>query len=135
MQIWQRTPLRIMLDEQQQVPRACIGYPPKKGHPANQFVLAFQGDQKKKEIRALNPRGTVPILVEEGPIVVYDSLAAISWIHERRNRGQQLMSPLSDLQQRAMVGAPLLMMPSPMHCIRSWGGHVLTIAFTYESAD
>lgn len=30
------------------------------------------GDQKKKEIIALNPRGTVPVIVDEGPIVVYD---------------------------------------------------------------
>jgi glutathione S-transferase len=45
--------------------------------------LSLQGDQKEKDIIALNPRGTVPIIVDEGPVVMYDSLAATEWIQGR----------------------------------------------------
>jgi glutathione S-transferase len=66
------------------------------------------GDQNKKEIRALNPRGTVPIFVDEGHIALNSALAIITWVQDRHSaRGQPLLPPATDEKHRALVGAPL----------------------------
>lgn len=42
-------------------------------------LKASEGEHKAKEFLALNPRGTVPVLVD-GSVIVRDSLAALAWL-------------------------------------------------------
>jgi glutathione S-transferase len=61
-----------------------------KGIPYNLKVLSFQNeDTKKPGFRAVNPRGLVPTVVDDG-FVMWESLAILEYLDERFTSGAKL---------------------------------------------
>ena len=61
-----------------------------KAIPYNLKVLSFQNeDTKKPEFRAINPRGQVPTLVDDG-YVMWESLAILEYLDDRFTTGLKL---------------------------------------------
>ena len=61
-----------------------------KGIPYNLKVLSFQNeDTKKPEFRAINPRGLVPTIVDDG-FVMWESLAILEYLDDRFTSGAKL---------------------------------------------
>src|ERR1043166_8931830 len=64
-------------------------------------TLSFSdGDLKKPEFLALNPRGKVPVLVDDG-FVLYESAAILEYLEDRYRDAPTLLSP--DAQTRALA--------------------------------
>lgn len=71
-----------------------------KGVPYELKMLSFDaGDLKKPEFRALNPRGRVPVLVDDG-FALYESSAIVEYLEDRFPDGPRLFS--ADLRERAL---------------------------------
>jgi len=61
-----------------------------KAIPYNLKVLSFQNeDTKKPEFRAINPRGQVPTIVDDG-YVMWESLAILEYLDDRFTKGLKL---------------------------------------------
>jgi glutathione S-transferase len=61
-----------------------------KGIPYNLKVLSFQNeDTKKPEFKAINPRGQVPTIVDDG-YTLWESLAILEYLDERFASGAKL---------------------------------------------
>ena len=76
-----------------------------KGVPYNLKVLSFQNnDTKKPEFVALNPRHTVPTIVDDG-YSLWESLAILEYLDERFTAGPKLYS--GDARARAKSRASL----------------------------
>jgi glutathione S-transferase len=72
-----------------------------KKAPYEVKILSFQsGDTRKPEFVALNPRHTVPTIVEDGH-VVWESLAILEYLDERHPAGPKLYP--GDAKSRARV--------------------------------
>ena len=61
-----------------------------KNVPYQLKVLSFQNEETKKpEFRAINPRGQVPTIVDDG-YAIWESLAILEYLDERFNTGVKL---------------------------------------------
>jgi glutathione S-transferase len=61
-----------------------------KGIPYNLTVLSFQNeDTKKPEFKAINPRGLVPTVVDDG-FAMWESLAILEYLDDRFTGGARL---------------------------------------------
>ena len=69
--------------------------------PYNVKIMSFQaGDTRKPEFVALNPRHTVPTIVDDGH-VVWESLAILEYLDERYDTGTRLYP--GDAKNRARI--------------------------------
>ena len=72
-----------------------------KGVPYNLKLLSFQNeDTKKPEFVALNPRHTVPTIVDDG-FALWESMAIVEYLDERFASGPKLYP--GDVKARARV--------------------------------
>ncbi|MDT3671614.1 MAG: glutathione S-transferase family protein [Aromatoleum sp.] len=72
-----------------------------KGIPYEQKVLSFDaGDLKKPEYLAINPRGKVPAIVDDG-VSLYESAAILEYLDERYDE-PPLLFP-GDIGRRALI--------------------------------
>ena len=72
-----------------------------KAIPYNLKVLSFQNeDPKKPEFRAINPRGQVPTIVDDG-FALWESIAILEYLDERFTSGVKLYP--GDAASRARV--------------------------------
>ena len=72
-----------------------------KGIPYNLKLLSFQNeDTKKPEFVALNPRHTVPTIVDDG-FALWESLAILEYLDERFTSGPKLFP--GDVKARARI--------------------------------
>ena len=72
-----------------------------KGVPYNLKIVSFAaGDTRKPEFIAINPRHTVPLIVEEGR-ALWESLAILEYLDERDVSGPRLYP--GDVKSRARV--------------------------------
>ena len=72
-----------------------------KGIPYELKTMSFSaGDLKRPEFRAINPRGKVPAVVDDG-FALYESVAIVEYLDERYQSGSALFP--GDAQQRALV--------------------------------
>jgi glutathione S-transferase len=63
-------------------------------------TLSFdKGDLKTPEFRALNPRGRVPVVVDDG-LALYESAAIVEYLEDKHSREPRLFS--ADLRDRAI---------------------------------
>jgi glutathione S-transferase len=71
-----------------------------KGAPYELKTLSFDaGDVRTPAFLALNPRGRVPVLVDDG-FVLFESAAIVEYVEERWPEGPRLFA--ADLRQRAL---------------------------------
>jgi glutathione S-transferase len=72
-----------------------------KAIPYNLKVLSFDnGDTRKPEFIALNPRGQVPTIIDEG-FALWESLAILEYLDERFTSGKKLFP--GDARERARI--------------------------------
>lgn len=72
-----------------------------KGVAYESKLLSFsKGETRTDAFRALNPRGKVPTLVDDG-FVIYESLPVMEYLEERFPDAPALLPPASDVQARA----------------------------------
>ena len=72
-----------------------------KGIPYNVKLMSFQaGDTRKPEFIAINPRHTVPTIVDDG-YTLWESLAILEYLDERYTSGPKLFP--GDAKSRARV--------------------------------
>jgi glutathione S-transferase len=72
-----------------------------KNVPYDLRIMSFQaGDTRKPEFIAINPRHTVPTIVDDG-YVVWESLAILEYLDERFTSGPKLFP--ADVKSRARV--------------------------------
>jgi glutathione S-transferase len=72
-----------------------------KGIPYELKTMSFSaGDLKRPEFLAINPRGKVPAVADEG-FALYESVAIVEYLDERYRSGPALFP--GDVRQRALV--------------------------------
>lgn len=72
-----------------------------KSIPYEQKILSFSaGDLGKPEFTALNPRGKVPCILDDG-FALYESVAILEYLDERHPNGQGLFP--GNVRERALV--------------------------------
>jgi len=71
-----------------------------KGIPYDMKTLSFdKGEHKRPEYLALNPRGRVPVIVDDG-FALYESAAIVEYLEDKRPGEPRLFA--ADLRQRAV---------------------------------